>query len=58
MIVNGHSSYDAGFSLGEFKRDNPDYDARGDFVDAAKIFTLSEFDAFRAGFEAGVRSGS
>lgn len=41
------SSYDEGYTLGRFRRDEPDYDPRWDFADAAKAGT---FDEFRRGF--------
>jgi hypothetical protein len=44
------SAYDEGYTMGQFRRDNSDYDPRWDFADAAK---RGEFDEFKRGFEDG-----
>lgn len=50
------SYYDIGYSLGEFKRDMPDYDARWDFVENAKVLSPEEFAEWKRGFNEGVAS--
>lgn len=44
------SAYMNGYGLGEYRRNNPDYDARWDFADAAREGVFAEF---KRGFEDG-----
>jgi len=46
------AAYDQGYALGLYRRDNPDYDPRWDFADAAKDGTFAEFkQGFTDGFD-------
>lgn len=46
-------AYKEGYNLGQYRRDNDDFDPRWDFADAAKAGTFAEF---KRGFEAGMKS--
>jgi hypothetical protein len=48
MIEN---PYQEGYHLGEYRRDNPDFDPRWDFADAARA---GVFDEFKRGFMDGM----
>jgi len=41
------TAYDEGYTMGQYRRDVPDYDPRWDFADAAK---QGVFDEFKRGF--------
>lgn len=45
------AAYEAGYALGQYKRDHPEYDARWDFADAARA---GDLDDFRRGFGEGL----
>lgn len=46
------AAYEDGFSYGQLKRADADYDARWDFADAAKAGTFASFKrGFTDGFE-------
>jgi hypothetical protein len=51
--MSNSAAYDEGFTLGRYRRDNPDYDARFDFADAARAGTFAEF---KRGFEDGMNA--
>lgn len=44
--------YEFGHDMGVYRRDNPDYDPRHDFADAAKL-GRQPFADFKRGFEDG-----
>jgi hypothetical protein len=44
------SAYNEGYNMGQFRRENDDYDPRWDFADAAREGVFAEF---KRGFEDG-----